>query len=197
MNLFSISIVLLIILSCLILSWQEGSSTSPPSPSPSPPTPISAASQTLRENGYSLFAAAIDAILSDKNPAIGHWNGTGTIFAPPDFAFFHYCEAQERRSSSPRPTFSLLNFHPLRQALKWNHLAVRSEGYDFLTFFPRKCNFKCKNLAGKLCIVRKKRPFGDFIGIWYPDLFVSENLVIHGVDGVLDPSDCNGEKRDR
>uniref|UniRef100_A0A5B7BMY4 FAS1 domain-containing protein n=1 Tax=Davidia involucrata TaxID=16924 RepID=A0A5B7BMY4_DAVIN len=176
-KLFAISLPLF----CLLISWAA--STTPP------PPPLSAltAAEALRTRGYSLFAAIIDAAATDTDS----WNGTGTILAPPDFAFsFATAKFNSHRHAPPRPSTSLLLYHTLKKTLTWHNLTARSDGHEFRTLYDNRCVFVSKNFNGELSIAGTKKTV-IAVKIRQPDLYVDDQLTVHGIDGVLDPSSAS------
>ncbi|KAA8515753.1 hypothetical protein F0562_018636 [Nyssa sinensis] len=176
-KLFTISFPLF----CLLISWAASTTTSP-----SPPSSLAAA-EAIRNRGYSLFAAIIDATATDANS----WNGTGTILAPPDFAFsFATAKFNSHRRAPPRPSTSLLLYHTLKQTLTWHNLTTCSDGHELRTLYENRCVFVSTNLHGELSVAGTKKTVMA-VKIRQPDLYVDDQLTVHGVDSVLDPSSAS------
>nr|DAD36411.1 TPA_asm: hypothetical protein HUJ06_007052 [Nelumbo nucifera] len=146
-------------------------------------TSVSAATESIRNRGYSLFAGAMDAAVD-----LDGWNGTGTIFAPLDFAFSRAAARFKSGRAPTLPTTSRLLYHTSRKILLFEDLTTWPVGKALPTFSPGRCIFIYKNPLGQLCIANKNIPAGDYVRIRQPNLYVDENLAIHGVDGILDPS---------
>ncbi|KAL6981530.1 hypothetical protein U1Q18_023158 [Sarracenia purpurea var. burkii] len=169
-----------------LLSWVS-STTTTTLPLPIPPPSAVAASKVLKSRGYSLFAAVITAATAGDTES---WNGTGTVFAPPDFAFsFAAAKFNNHRRSSPppRPTASLLLHHTLKEPLTWQNLTARSNGDELPVWHANRCVFISKNFNGRIGIVGAKKSVVT-IKIRQPDLYVDEHLVVHGVNDVLEPT---------
>ncbi|XAR63353.1 hypothetical protein NMG60_11023261 [Bertholletia excelsa] len=175
---FAVSVPLI----CLLLSWASSATTT------TEPSSSVAASQLLQSRGYILFATLINA-----NAGTGSWNGTGTVLAPPDFAFSFAgpkFTRSHRRSSPPRPTASLLLYHTLKQPLTWHNLTERVDGDELPTWHSNQCLFVSKGFNSDFAIAGSKKPIMT-VKIRQPDLYVDDHLAVHGIDGVLDPTSAS------
>nr|DAD24942.1 TPA_asm: hypothetical protein HUJ06_026406 [Nelumbo nucifera] len=143
----------------------------------------SSAAETLRNRGYSFFANAIAAAIDLRG-----WNGTGTVFATPDSSFSYATAKFKNGRAPPPPATSLLLYHTLRETLLFEDLRTLPVGKAFPTFARRNCLYICKNPSGELGIAGRKKPKGYCVIIRQPNLYVQEDLIIHGVDAILDPS---------
>lgn len=169
-KIFAISLPLF----CL-LSWASSTATSP-----LPPQSAQAASQSLKTRGYSIFADLIAATATTDS-----WNGTGTVLAPPDFAF-----SSAAAKFNPHSSASLLLYHTLKEPLTWQTLSSRAHGHPLPTWQSNLCVFLSKGLNGNLGISPRKQQSSTIVAVKIrrPDLYVDDHLTVHGVDSVLDPT---------
>ncbi|KAL3630530.1 hypothetical protein CASFOL_023514 [Castilleja foliolosa] len=165
-------------------SWLAASTAA------SPPSSAILAADTLRTRGYSLFASMVVSLSTTAN-------FSGTLLAPPDFAFSPTAaKFLNNRRPTPRPSISLLLYHTIRPplALAWPALSSLDDGYEFHTLYNNNCLYLSRN-GGEISISSSpyKNPMVA-VKIRQPDLYVDEHLTVHGIDGVLDPSlsvNCN------
>ncbi|KAL7120755.1 hypothetical protein ACP275_02G141500 [Erythranthe tilingii] len=175
-KLFTFTLPLLCLLS---LSWGAVSTAANFLP---PPSSALLAADTLRTRGYSLFASVIVSFSSTAN-------FTGTLLAPPDFAFSF---ATAKFLTNPRPSISLLQYHTLKPpfVLTWPDLSSHDDGDELRTFFNDNCLYLFKKSYGAEVSISSS-PFKNptlAVKIRQPDLYVDEHLTVHGIDGVLDPT---------
>ncbi|XP_012849721.1 PREDICTED: protein PRRC2C-like [Erythranthe guttata] len=147
-----------------------------------PPSSALLAADTLRTRGYTLFASVIVSFSSTAN-------FTGTLLAPPDFAFSF---ATAKFLTNPRPSISLLQYHTLKPpfVLTWPDLSSHDDGDELRTFFNNNCLYLFKKSYGAEVSISSS-PFRNpalAVKIRQPDLYVDEHLTVHGIDGVLDPT---------
>ncbi|CAI9769637.1 unnamed protein product [Fraxinus pennsylvanica] len=175
---------------CLLLSWSWGVAYSIPTPfahiSP-PPSSAVLASEALRNRGYSLFASVLLSLSTTST------NFSGTLLAPPDFAFsFATAKFLNNRSPPPRPSTFLLLYHTIKPplVLTWLSLSSRPSGDELRTFYNNNCLFLFKNsYSGEISISSSSSEnLISAVKIRQPDLYVDDNLTVHGIDGVLDPT---------
>ncbi|KAL1535875.1 hypothetical protein AAHA92_28601 [Salvia divinorum] len=165
----------------LLLSWScaAGSTTTQ-----RPPSAILAA-DTLRIRGYSIFASLLVSISSTAN-------FSGTLLAPPDFSFsFASTRILNNHRPPPRPSVPVLLYHTLRPPpATWPTISSRDDGDELRTFYNNNCLHLFKTpRAGQVSI--SSSPFTNPIAtvkIRQPDLYVDEHLIVHGIDGVLNPA---------
>ncbi|XP_058225107.1 fasciclin-like arabinogalactan protein 21 [Rhododendron vialii] len=165
-----------------LLAWASSTPTTTPSQPPTTPPP--SASQSLKTSGYSVFAALITATANTSS-----WNGTGTVLAPPDFAFSS--AAAKLNDNRRRPSASLLLHHTLQEPLTWHALSAHATGHQLPTWRPNRCVFLSKGSNANLGISISPRQHSSPIAavkIKRPDLYVDDHLTVHGVDDVLDPT---------
>ncbi|XP_028116700.1 fasciclin-like arabinogalactan protein 21 [Camellia sinensis] len=162
-----------------LLSLASSTTTTPP------PSTALTASQVLKTRGYHLFGSLIASAAASTDS----WNGTGTVFAPPDFAFSSTTAKFNNygRSPPPRPSISLLLSHTLKQPLTWNNLTAFADAHELRTWKTNRCLFVSKGFNGDLALAGSKKPISA-VQIRQPDLYLNDRLTIHGVDGVLDPN---------
>ncbi|GFP88595.1 hypothetical protein PHJA_001003200 [Phtheirospermum japonicum] len=176
-KLLTFSLPLLCLLSW---SWPAASTNAPP------PSSALLAADSLRTRGYSLFASMVVSLSTTAN-------FSGTLFAPPDFAFSPAAaKFLNSRRPPPRPSISLLLYHTIRPplALAWPALSSRDDGYEFPTLYNNNCLYLSRSpYGGEISI--SSTPYKNpmvAVKIRQPDLFVDAHLTVHGIDGVLDPS---------
>ncbi|KAG6395103.1 hypothetical protein SASPL_145695 [Salvia splendens] len=149
-----------------------------------PPSAILAA-DTLRIRGYSIFASLLVSISSTAN-------FSGTLLAPPDFSFsFASTRILNNHRPPPRPSIPVLLYHTLRPPpATWPAISSRDDGDELRTFYNNNCLHLFKSpRAGQVSI--SSSPFTNpitTVKIRQPDLYVDENLIVHGIDGVLNPA---------
>ncbi|KAL8495849.1 hypothetical protein ACS0TY_019822 [Phlomoides rotata] len=179
MDPFHRSCIKLFTLLCL-LSWSSGAASTAV-PLLSPPSSATLAADTLRSRGYSIFASLIVSITTTTN-------FSGTLLAPPDFAFSF---ASAKILNKQRPSVPLLLYHTLSPPLilTWAALASRDDGDELRTFYNNNCLYLLRNSFGEVSISASpfKNPITAVV-IRQPDLYVDEHLTVHGIDGALDPS---------
>ncbi|XP_077238441.1 fasciclin-like arabinogalactan protein 21 [Tasmannia lanceolata] len=176
MAIFLLSFITFILLSTFL---PFSSSSLPPS------TTIYTATQILRRNGYSLFATALESSASSNSTP--HWNFTGTLFAPPDSAFFssrRFKSGYRRRLL--RPTSHLLVYHTLHQPLRFENLSSFQNGSPFQTLYRSRCLFLSRSPNGEIHLSTNKRLIWSHVRIHQPNLYSDDHLTVHGIDGVLD-----------
>ncbi|CAA2960970.1 Hypothetical predicted protein [Olea europaea subsp. europaea] len=175
---------------CLLLSWSWGAAYSIPTPfahiSP-PPSSAVLASEALRNRGYSLFASILHSLSTTST------NFSGTLLAPPDFAFsFATAKFLNNRSPPPRPSTFLLLYHTLKPpiVLTWLSLSSRPNGDELRTYYNNNCLFLFKNSYGGEISISSSSSDNliSAVKIRQPDLYVDDHLTVHGIDGVLDPT---------
>ncbi|KAL2461377.1 Uncharacterized protein Adt_44797 [Abeliophyllum distichum] len=175
---------------CLLLSWSWGAAYSIPTPfahvSP-PPSSAGLAAEALRNRGYSLFASVLLSLSTTAT------NFSGTLLAPPDFAFsFATAKFLNSRSPPPRPSTFLLLYHTLKPplVLTWFSLLSRPNGDELRTLYNNNCLFLFKNsFGGEISISSSlSENLLSAVKIRQPDLYVDDHLTVHGIDGVLDPT---------
>ncbi|KAF7138234.1 hypothetical protein RHSIM_Rhsim07G0046900 [Rhododendron simsii] len=168
-----------------LLAWASSTpTTTPPQPPTPPPTALSA-SRSLQTSGYSIFATLIAATANTSS-----WNGTGTVLAPPDFAF-SLASAKLNDNHRRRPSASLLLHHTLQEPLTWHALSARATGHQLPTWPPNRCVFLSKRSNANLGISISPRQHSSptvAVKIRRPDLYVDDHLTVHGIDDVLDPT---------
>ncbi|KAL6493912.1 hypothetical protein OROGR_031821 [Orobanche gracilis] len=175
---------------CLLSwSWLAVSTTAPILPRPSS---THLADDTLRTRVYSLFASLISSLSTTTN-------FSGTLLAPPDFAFSSpVTRFLNNRRPPPRPSISLLLYHTIKPpvVLTWTTLSSRDDGDEFRTLHSNNCLYLFRSpYGGEISISPSpyKKPTAA-VKIRQPDLYLDEHLTVHGIDGVLDPSlavQCN------
>ncbi|XP_047336085.1 fasciclin-like arabinogalactan protein 21 [Impatiens glandulifera] len=171
---------------CITIHPSSSSISPSPSPAAAPPPSAIAASEFLKKHGYSIFASIISLTSSLNSDT---WNTTGTIFAPPDFAFSFTTEkfTDHRCSLLPRPSSWLLLLHTLKQTLTWNTLIRQPVDEVLHSWLDDRTIFLYRGVNGETFIATDGNPVSS-VRILHPDLYISDNIVIHGVDGVLDPA---------
>ncbi|KAK4414370.1 hypothetical protein Salat_2850000 [Sesamum alatum] len=169
-----------------LLSWSWGASSTAV-PSLPPPSSALLAAETIRTRGYSLFASVIDSI------SVTAPNFSGTLLAPPDFAFsFATAKFLNSRRPPPRPSIPLLLYHTLKPplVLTWSNLSSRDDGDELRTLYNNNCLYLfTSSLGGEVSISSSpiKNPPAA-VKIRQPDLYVDDHLTVHGIDGALDLS---------
>ncbi|GER57818.1 fasciclin-like arabinogalactan protein [Striga asiatica] len=166
---------------CLLFWSWPALSTHGPTAAPLLPPPSSTrlAADTLRDRGYSLFASLLDSMSVTTN-------FSGTLLAPPDFAFSSAAaKFLSTRLLPPLPSVSLLLYHTIRPPLilSWPALSSRRDGDEFHTLDSGNCLYLFRSPYGGEISVSStpyKNPMVA-VKIRQPDLF-------HGIDGVLDQS---------
>ncbi|KAI8025212.1 Fasciclin-like arabinogalactan protein 21 [Camellia lanceoleosa] len=179
MAIFKLKLKLKLFTLFCLLSLASSTTTTPP------PSTALTASQVLKTRGYHLFGSLIASAAASTDS----WNGTGTVFAPPDFAFSSTTAKFNNygRSPPPRPSTSLLLSHTLKQPLTSNNLTSLADRHELRTWKTNRCLFVSKGFNGDLSISGSKKTISA-VQIRQPDLYVNDRLTIHGVDGVLDPN---------
>ncbi|KAG6420248.1 hypothetical protein SASPL_116770 [Salvia splendens] len=173
----------------LLISWSYATATTTTTiTGPVLPQPSSAflAADTLRIRGYSIFASLLVSISSTTN-------FSGTLLAPPDFAFsFASSRLRNHHRPPPRPSVPVLLYHSLRPPLilTWPTISSRDDGDELRTFYNNNCLYLLKSTRASDISISSS-PFTNPIAtvkIRQPDLYVDEHLIVHGIDGVLNPS---------
>ncbi|KAG8391367.1 hypothetical protein BUALT_Bualt01G0180400 [Buddleja alternifolia] len=153
-----------------------------------PPSSALLAADTLLNRGYSLFASVLVSLSTTTTT-----NFSGTLLAPPDFAFsFTTAKFLNKHRPPPRPSIPLLLYHTIKPPLilTWPTLSSRADGYELRTLYNNNCLFLFQNSYGGEVSISPS-PFKNPIAavkIRQPDLYVDEHLTVHGIDGVLDPT---------
>ncbi|KAE9459868.1 hypothetical protein C3L33_08206, partial [Rhododendron williamsianum] len=169
-----------------LLAWASSTPTTTPLQPPTPPPSALSASRSLKTSGYSIFAALIAATANTSS-----WNGTGTVLAPPDFAFSLASAKLNDNHRRRRPSASLLLHHTLQEPLTWHALSARATGHQLPTWHPNRCVFLSKRSNANLGISISPRQHSSptvAVKIRRPDLYVDDHLTVHGIDDVLDPT---------
>ncbi|KAH6827012.1 hypothetical protein C2S53_016155 [Perilla frutescens var. hirtella] len=170
----------------LLLSWSWAASSTTTAPLLPQPSSSLLAADTLRNRGYSIFASLLVSISSTTN-------FSGTLLAPPDFAFsFASTKILNNHRPPPRPSVPVLLYHTLKPPLilTWPTLSSRDDGDELRTYFNNNCLYLFKNsFASEVSI--SSSPFKNPIAavkVRQPDLYVDDHLTVHGIDGVLNPT---------
>ncbi|RAL53955.1 hypothetical protein DM860_004426 [Cuscuta australis] len=169
---------------CLLVTWAASTTTTAVQPS-HPPSSVQAAAEVLRARGYSLVASTLSVMTA------GNANFSGTIMAPPDFAFSFAISKfiSPSRRLPHRPSAAILLYHTLRQPLEWRNLSSLADGNQIPTLFNGNCLlFKTSN--GDVSISASRKEFFA-VRIRQPDMYADDRLVVHGIDGVLDPTSAS------
>nr|GMD62204.1 fasciclin-like arabinogalactan protein 21 [Ipomoea batatas] len=187
-NILTISLPLF----CLLITWAASTATTT---TPGPPPSVHAAAEILRTRGYSLIASTLLSTVTSRN------NFSGTILAPPDFAFTTFSFTAGKFSPNHRvplrPSAAVLLYHTLREPLMWHNLSSLGDGKELPTFYRGDCLFvRNSNGAVSVSVSAFKKPISA-VRIKQPDMYADDHLVVHGVDGVLDPTSgakCSGSR---
>ncbi|CAA0827164.1 Unknown protein [Striga hermonthica] len=173
---------------CLLYWSWPALSTHGATAAPLLPRPSSTrlAADTLRDRGYTIFASLLDSMSVTTN-------FSSNLLAPPDFVFSSAAaKFLSNRRPPPRPSVSLLLYHTIRSPLilSWPSLSSRDDGDKFHTLDSGNCLYLFRSPYGGEISVSStpyKNPMVA-VKIRQPDLYVDEQLAVHGIDGVLDQS---------